>query len=171
MSITSRQPSARNFMIPFEQLVVAKEEDSVLGVLEVLTRTDFARRRCFVVNSEQKCIGMVGLATLSRAYYDRRNPETTRIAEIMKRNFGTVSPMATVDQCRELMGRMRLHHLVVTEDGKATGKLLGAVSSWLVAQEQSVQVKPYPHNVLARNYTTFWQKLPDSELKIKRSKL
>eukprot|EP01064_Diplonema_japonicum_P033216 TRINITY_DN649_c1_g1_i1.p1 TRINITY_DN649_c1_g1~~TRINITY_DN649_c1_g1_i1.p1 ORF type:complete len:175 (+),score=35.81 TRINITY_DN649_c1_g1_i1:62-586(+) len=168
---TMRAQGAKMFMIPLNQAVVCDEETLVCEVMETLVKNNFIRRRCYVIDEESRCVGMVGLASLTRAYHRGVNPKVTKVKDIMKKDFGTVSPDSTPEECRASLGRQRIHHLVVTSNGTPQGRMLGALSSWIVAEEQSLGAKSYPHNVLARNYQTIWQKATATDLRVIGSKL
>ena len=139
--------------------------------MKTLVKLDFSRRRCYVLDGSNRCIGMIGLATLTKAYNDKRDPSVTTVKDIMKKDFAAIHPESSVEDCRALMGKLHLHHLVVTTSGTQNGTMIGALSSWLVAQEQSLLVKPYPHNVLARQYQIIWKKQQPQDLIVSSAKL
>eukprot|EP01065_Artemidia_motanka_P040591 TRINITY_DN510_c6_g1_i2.p2 TRINITY_DN510_c6_g1~~TRINITY_DN510_c6_g1_i2.p2 ORF type:complete len:197 (+),score=61.96 TRINITY_DN510_c6_g1_i2:75-593(+) len=160
------QPKAKDFMVPYEQLMVVGRSDTLSDVMGALVGSNLARRRCYVLDESQMCVGMLGMARLTTAWNDGRDPRTTTVAEYMRSDFAVIGPDATLDQCRDVMGRTRLHHVVVTENGRSSGKVIGAMTAWLVAQEQAVQVMSYPHNRLARQYQRNWAHVDPAKLRI-----
>eukprot|EP00756_Hemistasia_phaeocysticola_P004693 Hpha_TRINITY_DN12958_c0_g4::TRINITY_DN12958_c0_g4_i1::g.164238::m.164238 len=162
--IKPKSPPAKVFMIPKSQCVVVKPDDSVKDVIGLLVRNNFARRRCYVVDNNNRCIGMVGLGSLTRAWYEGKSMDTLKISDVVRREFSFCSEKATLEQCRGIMGKDRVHYVVVTKNGDSRGEMLGAMTSWLVAQEQAAQGLPYPHNQLARNYNVLYQKLTPEDL-------
>lgn len=164
--IKPKSPIARVFMIPKSQCAIAKADDLVKDVIALLVRNDFARRRCYVVDNEGRCIGMLGLGSLVRAWYDGKDVKALKISEVMRSEYSFCSDTATLEACRGIMGKERVHYLVVTKGGKEGGQMLGAMTSWLVAQEQATQGLPYPHNKLAQNYNTLYRKLSPEQLSL-----
>ena len=51
--------------------------------------------------------------------------KTTRVSEIMATEPVQVGPEASLDECMAVMGKHRVRHMPVTEDGK----VLGVISS------------------------------------------
>ena len=69
------------------------------------------------VISERHCARRVMLKELSS--------KTTRVSEIMATEPVQVGPEASLDECMAVMGKHRVRHMPVTEDGK----VLGVISS------------------------------------------
>jgi len=76
--------------------LVVLEEGQVAGIF---TERDYARR--------------VGP--------ERRNPEETRIEEVMTRELITVDPNQTVNECMVLMTENHIRHLPVLDEGRLVG--------------------------------------------------
>jgi CBS domain-containing protein len=72
---------------------------------------------------------VVGMFTerdvLQRVVGGRRDPETTRVAEVMTTAVVCCSPETTVDEARGVMRDRRVRHLPVAD---ADGRLLGLIS-------------------------------------------
>eukprot|EP01062_Namystynia_karyoxenos_P010273 TRINITY_DN13637_c0_g1_i1.p1 TRINITY_DN13637_c0_g1~~TRINITY_DN13637_c0_g1_i1.p1 ORF type:complete len:193 (+),score=65.60 TRINITY_DN13637_c0_g1_i1:84-662(+) len=168
-----KPPIAKTFLIPKSQCIIASADDLLADIMSVFVRVQFARRRCYVCDESGRCIGMVGLGTIVRAWYGGKDRHQTKLKDVMRRDFAFCSESSRLDDCRNIMGRERVHYLVVTDNGRADGKMLGAMTSWLVAQEQAVLGMPYPHNQIARKYSTLYQKLDADALAVKpaRAKL
>jgi CBS domain-containing protein len=69
------------------------------------------------VISERHCARKVMLKELSS--------KTTRVSEIMAREPVQVGPESTLEECMAIMGKHRVRHVPVTEEGK----VLGVISS------------------------------------------
>ena len=69
------------------------------------------------VISERHCARKVMLKELP--------PKTTRVSDIMAREPVQVSPESTLEECMATMGKHRVRHVPVTEEGK----VLGVISS------------------------------------------
>lgn len=52
---------------------------------------------------------------------ERRNPEETRIEEVMTRELITINPNQTVNECMVLMTDNHIRHLPVMDDGRLAG--------------------------------------------------
>ncbi|HEV3146064.1 MAG TPA: CBS domain-containing protein [Gemmataceae bacterium] len=88
---------------------------------------------------------VVGMFTerdvLMRVVGERRDPEATRVGEVMTAAVVCCSPETTVDEARGVMRDRRIRHLPVAD---ADGRLLGLISigdlnaQILAAQEQTV---------------------------------
>ena len=76
------------------------ENDSIIGVI-----------------SERHCARKVLLKELP--------PKNTRVSEVMEREPVQVSPEASLEECMAVMGKHRVRHVPVTEEGK----VLGVISS------------------------------------------
>jgi len=166
------ETTAKDFLIPRNQMFCVDKSNSLYEVMDIIiNKTGLKRRRAYVVNENNECIGMLGLARLTTALNDGVDPKKATVGQYMRSDFVTIPPSATVGQCRDAMGRSRMHHLVVTDSGSPQGKVVGAMTAWLVAQEQSTQTRAYPHNVLARQYQQNWAAIPPENLRITKSRL
>ena len=88
---------------------------------------------------------VVGILTerdvLQRVVAGRRDPETTRVSEVMTTEVICCSPETTVDEVRGAMRDRRIRHLpVVGEDGRLLGLIsIGDINAQLqAAQEQTL---------------------------------
>jgi CBS domain-containing protein len=84
---------------------------------------------------------VVGMFTerdvLQRVVAERRDPDATRVAEVMTAAVVCCSPETTVDEARGVMRDRRIRHLPVADDD---GRLLGLISIGdLNAQLQATQ--------------------------------
>lgn len=58
---------------------------------------------------------------LKRIVAERRDPQTTRVAEVMSRNVRHTSPSTTVEQALQLMVTHRYRHLLVQDGAQVKG--------------------------------------------------
>jgi signal-transduction protein with cAMP-binding, CBS, and nucleotidyltransferase domain len=86
-------------------------------VLEALQSMDEYKVGALMVISERHCARKVMLKELSS--------KSTRVSEVMEREPVQVSPEASLEECMAIMGKHRVRHVPVTEEGK----VLGVISS------------------------------------------
>lgn len=81
---------------------------------------------CVLISNEGKLLGLItdrGIAL--RCVAEARNPQTTRIEEIMTRNPFTIAPEFEMAEAARLFGQRKVRRFPVVEDGQ---KLLGILS-------------------------------------------
>lgn len=93
---------------------------------EVARKMRDHRVGCVLISNEGKLLGLItdrGIAV--KCVAEGRNPQTTRIEEIMTRNPYTVTPDFELAEAARLFGQHKVRRLPVVEDGQ---KLLGILS-------------------------------------------
>eukprot|EP00756_Hemistasia_phaeocysticola_P039510 Hpha_TRINITY_DN16820_c1_g1::TRINITY_DN16820_c1_g1_i1::g.151419::m.151419 len=166
-TLKPKSPPAKAFMIPTSQCVIARADDLVKDVMGLLVRNNFARRRCYVLDNDNRCVGKFGLKSIARAWYEgNADPDTLKMRDVMLQEFSFCSEDTSLDECRGIMGRERVHYIVVTKNGDSKGEMLGAMTTWMVATEQATEALPYPHNKLARSYNVLYKKLSPDQLSL-----
>ncbi len=80
---------------------------------------------------------LIGIFTerdvLRRVVGERRNPDTTRVADVMSRDLVVMRPAATVQDAMTVVSERRCRHLPVVEDGKVLGVVsAGDLNHWLI---------------------------------------
>jgi CBS domain-containing protein len=78
---------------------------------------------------------------LRRVVDEGRNPQSTRVAEVMTQDVLVVEPTTPVEKVMATMTERRIRHLPVVEDGKLVGLVsIGDVTRWVsVNQEAHIQ--------------------------------
>jgi CBS domain-containing protein len=112
------------------------------SVLQAALLMNEHRIGSLVVVEDGRVMGMfTERDVLQRVVAERRNPETTRVEEVMTTAVVCCSPETTVDEARGVMRNRRIRHLPVSD---ADGRLLGLISigdlnaQLQAAQEQTV---------------------------------
>ncbi|HEU4383244.1 MAG TPA: CBS domain-containing protein [Anaeromyxobacteraceae bacterium] len=87
---------------------------------------------------------LVGIFTerdvLRRVVGGHRDPEKTRIAEVMTRELAVMKPESTVEDAMTVIAEKRIRHLPVLEEGKVVGVVSqGDLNHWLI-RNREVQV-------------------------------
>lgn len=79
-----------------------------------------------VINDEGKLVGIfTERDLLRRVVAKRRDPETTRIREVMTPNPVTIGPDEPIETARRLMAKIKARHLPVVDE---EGRLIGIIS-------------------------------------------
>ncbi len=94
-----------------------------------------------VVDGERP-VGMFSERDVLRRIVDAgRDPNTTRVAEVMTGNPVVVEPSTTVEQAMGIMTQRRCRHLPVVEAGRVTGMVsIGDLTRWVsLNQETHIQ--------------------------------
>lgn len=87
-----------------------------------------------VVMEEERVVGMfTERDILTRIVATGRNPQSTRVHDVMTIKVVTISPATTVEQVMDIFATKRCRHLPVIVDGQMQGLIsIGDVSRWLV---------------------------------------
>ncbi|MGB4780587.1 CBS domain-containing protein [Candidatus Methylomirabilis sp.] len=81
---------------------------------------------CVLISNEGKLLGLITDREIAlRCVAEARNPQTTRIEEIMIRNPFTIAPDFEMAEAARLFGQHKVRRFPVVEDGQ---KLLGILS-------------------------------------------
>jgi CBS domain-containing protein len=112
------------------------------SVLQAALRMNEHRVGSLVVVEDGRVVGMfTERDVLQRVVAGRRDPEVTRVVEVMTAAVVCCTPETTVDEARGVMRDRRIRHLPVAD---ADGRLLGMISigdlnaQLQAAQEQTV---------------------------------
>jgi len=77
---------------------------------------------CLVVVSGETCVGIVTERDLiERSICQRRNPDTTKVQEIMSSNIKVVNGLDTLEKALEIMRQFRIKKLPVISAEKVVG--------------------------------------------------
>lgn len=75
---------------------------------------------------------------LLRVVGARRDPDTTRVAEVMTFELVTVAPTTTVPEAMSIMTRLRTRHLPVIVDRVAVGMISqGDLTHWIIRDSKA----------------------------------
>jgi len=78
---------------------------------------------------------------LRRVTLQDRDPQRTRVQEVMTERVLVVGPATTVDECMRLMTQERIRHLPVVEDGVVSGMISIGDLVRVVSQQQQVEIR------------------------------
>jgi CBS domain-containing protein len=74
---------------------------------------------------------------LRRVVGEHRDPETTRIAEVMTQQLVVMRPSATVQDAMTVVAERRCRHLPIVEDGRVLGVIsAGDLNHWLIRNRE-----------------------------------
>jgi len=74
---------------------------------------------------------------LRRVVGERRNPDTTRIADVMTRELVVMRPTATVQDAMTVVAERRCRHLPIVEQGRVLGIVsAGDLNHWLIRNRE-----------------------------------
>ena len=77
---------------------------------------------CLVVVDKQRCVGVVTERDLiERVVCEKRNPEETKVEEIMSRDVKTIHRLSTVEDAIKLMKKYNIKKLPVVSDDMLVG--------------------------------------------------
>lgn len=84
---------------------------------------------------------LVGIFTerdvLRRVVGERRDPDTTRVGEVMTRDLFVMRPTATVQDAMTVVAERRCRHIPVVEDGRVLGIIsAGDLNHWLIRNRE-----------------------------------
>ena len=87
---------------------------------------------------------LVGIFTerdvLRRVVGGRKDPEKTKVADVMTRELAVMKPGSTVEDAMSVIAEKRIRHLPVVEEGKVIGVISqGDINHWLI-RNREVQV-------------------------------
>ncbi len=111
-------------------------------VLEAAGKMNERRIGCLVVVDGDKIKGIfTERDILCRVVAARRDPATTRVAEVMTSKVAVCSPNSTVESCRAAMSRNKMRHLPVVDGDRLVGMLSSGdiLSRELADQEETIR--------------------------------
>lgn len=74
---------------------------------------------------------------LRRVVGERRNPDTTRIGDVMTRELVVMRPTATVQDAMSVVAERRCRHLPIVEEGRVLGVVsAGDLNHWLIRNRE-----------------------------------
>ncbi len=74
---------------------------------------------------------------LRRVVGEGRNPNTTRIADVMTRELVVMRPTSTVQDAMTVVAERRCRHLPIVEDGRVLGIIsAGDLNHWLIRNRE-----------------------------------
>jgi CBS domain-containing protein len=112
------------------QVLTIAPNQTVLAAAELMNQH---RIGCLVVCDEQGVCGIVSERDiLQRVVAARRDPSTTRVADIMTTQVIFALPDMPIEQAQRIMMEKRIRHLpVLGEDGRLCGMIsIGDLNAW-----------------------------------------
>jgi CBS domain-containing protein len=111
-------------------VIAVASSDSIADAVRVMNEKKIGS----VLVNDNGCL--VGIFTerdiLSRVVAAGRDPQTTRVKEVMTEKLQTITPDTTLGDVMELFSRLRCRHLPVLMNGELLGLVsIGDVSRWL----------------------------------------
>lgn len=104
-----------------KKVVTASEEDSVLDACRLLRDNKIG---ALIVISEKRAVGIISERdVIERVICDRKNPETTKVTEVMSRPLITIDSSSTVTEAAKLMSQKRIKKLGIVAQRKLVGVL------------------------------------------------
>lgn len=105
-------------------VVAVKPESTVWEAVEKMDKLGVGAMP--VINEEGKLVGIfTERDLLRRVVAKRRDPDTTRIREVMTPNPVTIGPDELIETARRLMAKIKARHLPVADE---EGRLIGIIS-------------------------------------------
>lgn len=74
-----------------------------------------------VIDSNQRCFGVISYPDIVRFHEMGKNPKTERTWELCTHKVIEVTPDASVRETAKLMLKKRIHHVVITENKRIKG--------------------------------------------------
>ncbi len=137
-------------VIQRRRLVTAAPGDWVLGVVELMTE---GRIGAIPILDGEELVGIFSERDLmTRVVVPRRDPDETRISEVMTRDVVSAGPEETVAECLDKMHAAGCRHLPVRADGRliAMVSMRDLLSDEIEEQETEIrQLKAYLHQTPA----------------------
>ena len=89
-----------------------------------------------------------------------RDPDTTRVADVMTADLIVVEPSTRVEQAMAIMTQHRCRHLPVVEEGRLVGLIsIGDVTRWASRNQEAV-IRSYKEYVLGMAKQPDWSEPP-----------
>ena len=75
-----------------------------------------------VIDKSEKLVGLISERDYTRKVVLKdRASKTTKVSQIMTQKVAQVNPDAGIEKCMEIMGKYRVRHLPVVDNGKVVG--------------------------------------------------
>lgn len=75
-----------------------------------------------VIDKSEKLVGIISERDYTRKVVLKdRASKTTKVSQIMTQKVAQVNPDAGIEKCMEIMGKYRVRHLPVVDNGKVVG--------------------------------------------------
>lgn len=102
-----------------EDVVTVEDDVTVKRAVAIMNKYEIG---CLVVTKRGKPVGIVTERDmLTRVLAESRNPETTRIADIVSRPLVIAEPDMDLEEAARLMFKMKVKKLPVVSDGRLVG--------------------------------------------------
>ncbi len=132
----------RDIMI--QNVKTASVEDTVLRAAEIMNRNEIG---CIIVTDAGKPAGILTERDiLKRVVFKRRDPEKTRVREVMSKPLVTVGPHITITQAAQMMIKAKIKKLAVTNADHLVG-ILSLTDLMPLLESQRVSLKGAPKRV------------------------
>jgi CBS domain-containing protein len=96
--------------------------DATASVFDACMTYKMKKVGCLVVVSDETCVGIVTERDLiERSICQRRNPENTKVQEIMSSNVKVVYALDTIEKALEIMKQFKIKKLPVISSEKVVG--------------------------------------------------
>jgi CBS domain-containing protein len=111
-------------------------------VLEAVGRMCRSRIGALLVEEHDEAIGIISERdVMMRVVLEKRDPASTRVADIMTRNVLCIDPSQEPEQAMALMTEHRVRHLPVVEGRRVIGMLsIGDLVRW-VSRNQDFEIR------------------------------
>jgi CBS domain-containing protein len=108
-------------------------------VAEAVGAMNRARIGSLVVVDGERPVGIfTERDVLTRVVAEGRDPDSTRVAEVMTRELAVIGPATRVHQVMAIMTEKRYRHLPVVADGRLAGMIsIGDVTRWSIKDQQN----------------------------------
>ena len=91
-------------------------------VFEAVKAMDKFKVGALMVIENRKLVGVISERDYTRkVVLNERASKTTKVSEIMSHKIAQVGPEASIKKCMDIMGKHRIRHLPVVEEGKVLG--------------------------------------------------
>ncbi len=132
----------RDIMI--QDVKTASIEDTVLRAAEIMNRNEIG---CIIVTDDGKPAGILTERDiLKRVVFKRRDPEKTRVCEVMSKPLVTVKPHITITRAAQIMIKAKIKKLAVTNADHLVG-ILSLTDLMPLLESQKVSLKGAPKRV------------------------
>jgi CBS domain-containing protein len=105
--------------VMIETVITAEADATVKEAADIMNKHEIG---CLIVTRRGKAVGIVTERDmLARVLAESRNPEKTKIKDIMSRPLVVASPEMDLDEAAKLMFKMKVKKLPVVSNGKLVG--------------------------------------------------